>query len=484
MKMRTKMKIRIRINMYLKLKTLSSRKGSMVMTMIFIVFTAMITLSLLTFSITHTRIVKARGFKAMEMDKLNQALIYHLHYFREQVFNEKIEGYAQPEIQYFNKLNFPGVVIDNRYSIDHSFTYVEFAKQGYKKTRVTDAITASISMRPYGMKSGIIIDILSGKIPLEVFPLFVNTGTGIPEEVFMNENRVVNNSDKNVFVGNMPTEINIPQLLLDSLIITGTTLNWIQIREKLKMPASSEPIPEGVYAVLVNGNVESIVIQGDVDQVIFLVDTTTRVQKIQVIQKAIAYDICYKPGENYFLCWDNSIPQASLFKEKLLVNGNIRSIEQRGTAAFLLQSNITLFSSGTAVIKSNLEPEKQDPPVTSQGVAPQALKVSNFKLICAKDPTFKEGDILPGIVVDKNGDTVLQASMITTGKFTNNSDLLHLYGSLYCSTLENKGEGNIEISFIPSPDTGNNYFRTGDGDYKYIDRFLIQFIEEVSYGDE
>jgi hypothetical protein len=460
-------------------------KGNMIISLTSIVFISLLGISLLFHCITHIRIVKARNTKMKETNVLYQDMIYYLHHFRERIFRERIQDFNQPEIEFFNDTYFPDQSTHNRNVIAISFSFVEFLKTGYKKTRVTADFHAHAQVNassyppphPYHLKAEATIDILSGKIPLTFFPLLVKKNIEIPTETFLKENQIINKSRKNLVVDNIETELNFSGFLLDALKITGTVMNWRAIREQLGLESSDDPISEGPYLVIENGVVESVVIQGDVEQMVFFTDSQNLLQKIRIIQNSIPYEIHYRPGENYFTCWNHLIEEDVCFRERILVNGDVCSIVQEGDAAFLENSDIQLFVSGKIIIRSKLERK-----IDVQHLDFKNMKRTNLTATAGKGQLFNGGSAQSEIIVDTGttGKTELQVSMITSGKFTNKNPgaELDLSGSLYCTDLEN--HGIIEINHLQSSlaKNGSNYFSTVD--FKIIDQFLLYFIEEVS----
>ena len=451
-------------------------KGNILVSVIFVTFLAFVGFSLLTFTVMHTRIVSARTMKWVKTDQIYQDLIYYLHHFREKVFNETISESSQPEQDYFNATYFPDITTNNKNQISHSFDYFDIPKTYYTKTRIIVTLDACSTTNSYGWNSQVFIDILSGKIPLSVFPLFMNRGTGNPKpvdaETFLRENNVINKSDKKVVIDEIEAELGIHEFLIDALKITGSNMSWREIREKFGFPPSDEPIPQGIYFLVEDGALESVFIQGDIERMIF--SARDQVQKIRLIKNTMPYEIYYKPQESYFACWDYSVTGDKAFKEKIIVNGSVWSIEQEEDGAFTELSDLTLLVTGKAVIRSNLETAKPH-------LSLQQSKLSNLKLVCGKEyleNLFDAGGTGSELVidnVDKTKPTNLQASVIVDGKFTNKDPNLKLSGSLYCKDLENTG--TIEINPVDAAVSEKDYFSTTD--FKYIDQFLINFIEEV-----
>ena len=440
------------------------------MALIFVVFITFLGLSLLSFSIFHTWIRSARTHKITETGRMHQELIYYLHHFRQDIFNEDLRAFPEPEIDYFNNDRFPDSPAhgSDNIIIKNAFTHRIFPRELYKKIRVIDSIDVSCTRNNYGIRAEVFIDILSGQIPLTFFPFFLDKLIDIPEDIFMEQNNVkgVDTNSPDMVIDDMGVEFNSSEFLLNCLDIAGTAVTWAAMREKFGFEVSDEPIPEGIHLLVEDGMVKCIFIQGDVDRLVF--STAENVQEIRVVKNGIPHEYHYKPGENYFISLDNQRQEEWLFMERIAVNGNIWSVEQEGDTAFTAASNITLFASGSVVIRSDLETENFD----LEKMKPTSLTL----VVSGAEKLFSREDLKPGVTVEKEGETSVQASIITDGKVVNKSSKLKVKGSIFCKDLENQGV--IEISHRNSKAGCDNFFRTTD--YKYIYHFHINLIEEVS----
>lgn len=441
------------------------KKGNIIISVLFIILISFIGLNLLTHSIIHNRIIGARTKKILAIDNIYQNLIQYLHNFREKIFQENLQNFQNPEIDYFNNTNFP----DSKYNnilIKNSFNYISIPKEYYEKIRITNNLVASSEKNNYCLNSNAIIKLLSGKIPVILMPFFINKEVDIPKDVFMQKNNIISKNDENLIVNNIETEINVSGFLLDSMKISGNVLSWRNIREKFGFEVSDEPIKDGIYILSEDDIVESIFIQGDVERVIFSIQDN--IQIIRIIKGGNSYEMRYIPNDTYFTCWDNTIDNQSVFKEKIIINGNILSVEQEDKTAFVEDSNIKLFSSGTIKIRTSLETKNFDS---------KKIKLTNLTLISSFNALFNSANSKSNIIVDTQDETKIQASIITSGKFTNRNQDLKLSGSLFAKDLENKG--CIEIEQSNSKFDSGNYFRTKD--FKYLKEFLIDSIEEIYY---
>ncbi len=282
----------------------------------------------------------------------------------------------------------------------------------------------------------------------------------------MQENNIKSKKHENLIVNNSKTEFNVSEFLINSLKIKGNILSWRNVREKFGFELSDEPIDEGIYILSEDDIVESIFVQGNVERMIFSIQDN--IQNIQIIKEGNNYEINYIPNDTYFICWDNTIDDQSIFKEKIIVNGDIGSIEQKDETGFLEDSNIKLFSSGTTIIKTSLKTKNFDSKKT---------KLTNLTLISSFNALSNSVNPKSNIIVDAQNETEIHASIIINGKFTNKTQDLKLSGSLFAKDLENKGL--IEIEHSNSKFDSGNYFRTID--FKYLKEFFIDSIEEIYY---
>lgn len=439
-------------------------RGSILLAVIFVILISFIGISLLTFSYMHNKISAARTKKVLETEKIFQDLIYYLHHFRETVFAEDLAGIEQPETDYFNNEFFPDREI-NGTLITNSFAGKEMQKQYYRQVRVVDTIAASGAGNNYAYRAQANIDILSGQIPLTMFPVFINKKIDSPIDTYLKEKKIVSKDGSKIVVDELEAKLDMSGFLTDALDIDkGRIITWQAIREKFGFEISSDPIAEGIHILFVENTVNLIFIQGDVERLVFSIKDN--MQNIGIRQNEIDYKLSYEPGEYQFHYWETEVSEYSLFKEKIVINGNALSIEQSGEAAFLESANIVLFVSGAANIRSKLE---------SRNIDLRDIELSNLTLLSSSKILPGSANVEPGVVIDAGEEVKIQAAIIADGKVTNLSPELNLSGSLYARELEN--EGVIEAAHLNSKFDAGQYFTTGD--CKFIKDFFINFIEEV-----
>jgi hypothetical protein len=464
-----------------------NRRGNMLIAVVFLLFIFFVGAGLISFTLTHIRIMGARTIKTVETGKLFQQQVYYLHHFREEVFSGKFRDFITPETEYFNLQHFPVQVIEGCCVITPSFFFqtMDTGNPDFNKTRVTAVIDVSAEVplsedgNRYHLVSGVSFDILSGKIPLSFFPFLLESSISQPAETYLKEKKVANSGKRNMVAGEVETDLDFSRKVNDTFNIPGSnTLVWQELREKLGLEPSDQPVEDGIYLVVEGSLVRAVFIQGDVERMIFFISGagTGSTQGIRFVLGADTYQLKYIPGSSGIECWDTLLNPDFSFLENIIVNGSVLSVEQEGEAAFHPGSNITLLVSAKAVIRSDLETGK---PALNVG----KVKLVHLTLAVGFQHLFRWDGGIPdaGIVVDTVGPANLEVSAVAAGKFSNQSSELNLTGSLYCTELENNG--NIEITQADSAaqavnNAGSAYFSTVD--FKYICKFLIHYIEEVS----
>jgi hypothetical protein len=460
-------------------------EGNIVIAVVFILFIFFVGAGLLTFSITHSRIVRARSIQIEETGKMYQQLIHYLHRFRETIFSGSFREYIEPEIEYFNPINFPDEESGEGSIIKPSFNFRCTQKSAYEILRIittldiTSIDAFSYKGNPYHLCAGITTDILSGKIPMSYYPVIVETNLDEPGDTFLEQCKVVNNGDGEMVAGEIETEIDFAGIIKDTFKIPGENVFvWRELREKLGLESIDEPLEMGIYTIIEATLVRAIFIQGDVSKIVFSTfqDGKEQVQVIRITLDSESYELQYIPEHNSFYSWDPKIREDLYFAEKIVVNGSVLSIKQEGQA-FTSNSNIQLLVSVKAVISSDLKSMDSSLTVAT-------AKMTNFTLAAGFHRLFRMEDETreTGIEVEKGSQINLDATLIAKGKFTNKSENLNLTGSLYCNDLENNGAiGVVQADSVDTIKTGidsAHYFTTTR--YKLIKQFFIQYIEQVS----
>jgi len=456
--------------------------GSVLLALVFLVFIFFVGAALLTFSITHTRIVGARSIYIQETGRMRQETILYLHHLRNTAFSEKVRQFDAPETEFFNSEIFLPEEVAGRYIVTPSFTYDDTPRNGFKISRINASVDIVATPQQitagnrFHISSGSSFDILAGKIPVTYFPVFIQlTGIGADDNFFA-QNNVINYSSSEMVVGDIDTQMDFATKIYDTFQIPDEhTYIWRHIRDVLGLEPLDEPLDEGIY-ILVEGTIVSgIFVQGDVQDMVFSVSLSGSdyIQEIEIIKNSVSYTIRYIPKGNFLECWDSSIRSDLVFGETLIVNGSVESIRQEGEAAFASNACIELLISAQAAIRSNLL--TQESPLTVN-----TLKMTNLTLAAGFQYLFNMDDEPePSVIaVEKTSDAEIQANIIVNGKFTNKSQQLKLTGSLYGKELDNRGRIIVNHRKPRGMEDDTHYFRTVD--FKYVNNFIIHYIEEVS----
>lgn len=440
-----------------------NKKGNITIALLFFLLTSLLGLSLLTHTLAHCKISAARSKKILKTNEVSQSLFFYLHHFKEKVLADDLSVFQSPQVDYFNENRFPAEYLGDTLILP-GFTYLESQKPDYRQTRVMATIEARSRKNPYRVKAEADIDILAGRLPLTSFPILVNQAIDRPAEAFLEEKGVINRSDKKAVVADIQPVLDSERFLLDSLKVSGSTLTWAALREKFGLEPIDEPIPQGIYLTGEEGIVDAVFVQGNVEKIIFSAGNGR--QRVAIVKSGSRFNLSYLPGGKDFQCWDQRIETGSIFSQKLVINGNVSSVEQEGASAFLPGSCLTLLISGQAVITSNLE---------TDGLEVNPLALGKLVLISSGSFFPNAGNATAGIIIDAGENAHIEASLITSGNIENRQAKLDLSGSLAAAGLDNQGV--IEVTYrAPGTDIGP-YFQTGD--YTYIDQFLISYIEEV-----
>jgi len=436
--------------------------GNISLALTLIILVSFIGLSLLSYSLAHSRISRARNGKVIKTNGLYQAVILYFHQFKEKLAREDFKNLEEPEVNFFNPENFPAKDIEG-YTITSSFNHKTRQNKYYKETRVTTGLLANDNSSNYAMGAEAIIDILDGCIPLTLVPVFINTEPDQEKDAFLEEKKIETDEDEAV-VEEVETEIDTRDYLAETFKIKGSAVTWAHIRERFGFEVSDQPIEEGVYLLEEQGIVETLFVQGDVEKLVF--STGLYNQEILLICRGKEYEICYRPGQDYFYSPFPHIPDNALFKENLVINGNAWSIEQDGEAAFHPGANIKLLVAGKAVITTSLESGK---------VALGRMPSTNLTLVSKATGALAGDGQEQGIKLNAGEEASISATLISDGKLENLGGHVHLNGSLYATDIEN--DGLLEVDYCPPSFDSTPFFKTGQ--FRYIDNFIITAIEEV-----
>lgn len=439
-------------------------RGNITLALLFVLLTSIAGMGLLTHSLVHGRIGSARQKNWAHREKLFRQLFLHSHRYLERLAATDIRLYPAPETDFFNQRNFPdgeadGTRLRGRFHIDPTETG-EF----FRRLRVTYEVQASLPKPPTIYSSRISADLLKGRIPLSEIPLMINGPDPENVEQFLEKTGIRTRHRERPIVAKTEVAFNLKAYLLDTFKIKGTTLGWPEIRKKLNMEVSGEPIADGPYLVSEGDTVEAVFIQGDVDALRFSVRGDRQVISIRLGRTL--YSLSYIPGQPSLAGWEGGEEDGRCFQEKIMVNGNVWNLEQEGTAAFVDGSRIQVLTAGKIIVQSSLKAE----PLELKDIS-----FSHIALISTAKNLVSQSEVEAGIVLSGREDMQIEGSLISEGKVIHNGKTVRIDGSLYGAAVENSGI--IEIHSRPGRFDSSRYLTTGD--FRYLKNILVRsFMEE------
>lgn len=438
--------------------------GHIALALLFVLLISIAGMGLLTHSLLHTKIGNARQKSGFQSEKLYRQLYLHLHRFLEKLNASDVNQFPAPENDFFNPENFPDVATEGCCVRGLFRIHPLEVSENFQRLRIIHDVEATISRPVRTGSAQISVDLLKGRIPLDEIPLFISGTAPENMERFLETMKIRAPRPERPVVAKPEVEFRLKAYLLDCFKIKGTALGWPEIREKLHLEISDEPIEEGLYLIQEGETVEAVFIQGDVDRLRFSIDGDKQVMTIYFHNTP--YCLKYIPGQCTFETWESREESRGCFREKIMVNGNIWNLEQEGAAAFVEGARIQVLTAGKIVIRSSLNPEL---PVLKK------ITVSHIALISTAKNLVSQKEVEAGIVLNAQEDIQIHATLISAGKVINQGRKVRIDGSLYSNGIENAGI--IEMHYLPGRYDSSGYFSTAD--FRYWKNVLVHFFMEA-----
>lgn len=440
-----------------------SRQGSIILAALGSLLLSLIALGLLGHVLLHERINGARNGKIWLSESMYQHLFLYLHRFREKIAAVDLNSFAAPEQDFFNQDYFGPDQIEDT-TITCRFTHQVEGPDDFKKTLILGRVEARSPLGPYRWLAELQITLLSGNVPLPMIPFYgsnpvENEGDSPPDTPAIHLD-----PSQDFLSGRGEAQVDIRGFLADCFQIGRTQLNWINLRLKLGLEAANEPPVDGIYLYLLEGRLRAIFIQGNVDNIRFFILDDRQVFEIE--QQGKQYQLAYEPAENDCRCWDPRVADYFTFDQKIIVNGNIISLTQKGETAFLAKTGLELLVAGSVVIRSNLLTGSGDPAHPAR---------TNLILICGLGDMFNQPGRVARVKVDAGEETTIEASLVVDGTFENRSERLNVRGSLAARAVDNRGHIDLEHR-VAGTDLSEFLYLN---DSCFISRFLITSVEEA-----
>ncbi len=439
-------------------------RGNIVIALLFMLLLAASGMALLTHTGYHLEVVAARRERRLGAAALGQALLLGMHRFREKLAASDMNAYPAPESDFFNEANFPEAA-ESGFLCRHDFTnFILRDAEGFRVTRVLALIRASGGGGRLAGAGRAGVDLVSGDIPAGEFGLLVSQKSEKVPDAFLAAHGVDYAGSQLPQVGNFAVAADIKGMLADALGLPVDVPDWRRIREKFGLAPSDAPMPPGVYLARDEEEVSAVFVEGDLQKLVF--SAVGGWQSIRFSQNGRSGELRYQPGLRGG-AWNNDDLGGALFGEKIVVHGSVWSIEQAGPAAFLPAARIELLACGRLVVRSGLE---------SGNLDLGKEKFPGLLLMTAGRDFFSDEEVDDDVVIDVDGDAVVQAQVVSSGTLVNGDADVKITGSLFARDIENAGKLQIGAA------AGDFAFddRVLLSNFKFLKNFRVHFIEEGS----
>jgi hypothetical protein len=440
-------------------------RGNIVLALMFALLLAASGLALLTHSDTHLRIIAARRDKRLEAAALEQALLFRLHGYREQLAAADMNAYAAPQSAFFNNATFPDLEADGALSRLRFQCLPVVAGNGFSCTRILAHVRCRQAEGRLEFAGRAGVDLLSGDIPAGEFGLLVTRGGAGSAAAFLAGRGVEYAGSQLPLVGDCELRMETGRLLCAALGLPVEVPDWRRIREKFHLEPSAAPIAPGVYLARDEGEVTAVFVEGDLEKLEFSAGDGR--QCVAFSRDGRSQVLSYRPGEGA-LDWsgaDGPAVAGARFGEKIIVHGSVWDITQSGTAAFLPESRLELLACGRLVVRTALEGG-------SLGLGKEKLPC--LLLMTAANDFFSNEAIAADVVMDIAGAATVQAQVIAAGKLVNGNGSVEISGGLLAADIENSGRLRVGGA------DGRFALATGVRlpGFKLLKNFCVHFIQE------
>jgi hypothetical protein len=445
-----------------------SRRGNVVLSLMFMMLVAAAGLGLLTRTGLHFRIVAARRERRLEGAFLEQALVLCLHRYRERLAAADMNAFPEPERDFFNNQAFPDPAQGTGACSQRFERRTLLPGPDFRVVRILDLIRACRGggRLAYVGRAG--VDLYAGDVPAGEFALAVRQPNEGSAAAFLAGRGVEYPGSLLPQVGDYDVSSDGEGLLREALKLPVP--DWRRIRERFGLEPSDAPVPRGVYlAGGDEGEVAAVFVQGDLEKLEFGADGGW--QAVAFIQDGRRSELRYQPGLPS-LEWsggDGPAAAGSTFAEKIVVHGSVRCIEQAGAAAFLPEARIELLASGCLVIRSGL---------AGENLETGGERIPCLLLMTSGRDLFDGEAVAADVVVEGGGDKVIQAQVIAAGTLVNGGGRTEITGGLFAGDVENPGRLRVAGAAGGFALPGHVRLRN----FKFLKNFRVHFIQEE--GDE
>jgi hypothetical protein len=352
--------------------------------------------------------------------------------------------------------------------IRHRFSSLALAPaDGFRRTRILDHVRSG---RPGGgleYAGRCRVDLVAGSIPVGEAGLLVAKPNAGSAAAYLAARGVECAGAQLPLVGDYALQAEPGRLLCAALGLPVEVPDWRRIREKFHLEPSGAPIPPGIYLAGDEGEVTAVFVEGDLQKLEFSAGDGW--QSITFFRDGRREELRYQPGQASLSWSAGGVSSGAIFGEKVIVHGSVWDVGQAGAAAFLAASRIELMASGRLIVRTGLEGESL---ATGKERQPGLLLMTT-------DRDFFSGEaVVADVVIDLDGEALIQAQVIAAGKLVNGEGSVEIAGGLFARDIENQGR-------LRTAGSGNR-FVFGEGvrleDFKLLKNFHVHYIGEA--GDE
>ncbi len=437
---------------------MNREKGSIILSIIFMTLIIFLGLSLLNFTIIHNRIVKARNIHKSRSDSLHNILIDHLHNDLNKIKSTKFASSIDNCKDYFNNNTYPDI-IDNSINVKKAFSFTTRNFPMFRIFRGIFEMETIDSAKRHGWKSTSVFNIVSGDIPINIIPVFINPQdhTEVDEEKVCNNLRSIGRDQ--LLISDQKSVFNICAYIADILKVDQTVMTFDWIMELFGNPDKCE----GIYFVESETGCGPVFAHGEVEKIILSVEKDLQV--IEIFSSKSYFRISYSADAYIFQSDNRSGFGYGSFNQKIIINGNVKILRGAETTAlssdshpeFIVLGDINILSSITGII----------------GDVP-GRPSSGITIISAPSP-FSDKSKSPNLTFLSDGPVNIQGSININGIINNKNTNVTIRGNLYCREIKNSGNIQVEDLTSFTPISPHNFYLK---DLSFIRDFRTEQIEE------
>jgi len=438
--------------------------GSIVLTILFMTLVMFLGLSLLNVSILHNRINRARQAHRVRSEFLHNILIRHLHGDTEKIKNTRFDSAIEDIPDCFSHSLYPDICSDS-FSLRRSFRFRSRDFGTFRMHHGIFGLDVSDPEKKDTWRSRSAFTLISGDIPFRLIPVIINPPAPTGSENAKYSGEIHTEEPYHIVVSDHSAVFNIRQYLADLLNLDPQDLSLPAIRS-LYGTGQRE---KGIWLDKDRLDILPVFIQGDADHIRLGVSESNQV--VEILAGPDRLTLRYSPVGWEVQSRDNTGSSSGEFLQKIIINGDVHSLESAGFPALADHSRPELIVLGSIVISSSITGVQQN----------HSGNESPFITIITSPSPFHPGTKNSSLYFSPAGGICVQGVLHINGRVHNKNPGIVLTGSLYCRNLENRGRIEVKKTpFVPES-SPENFFLT---DITIIRDIRSVALEEVFEGEK